>query len=144
MKQSEATEKIKASIRKHYVRKKQLDALKKEVQRLRKRITKLEKSSEDSEIRATKALAKENKNLDSPKSPKSKKTTAAKDLDKLTLIKGIGPVLEKKLNGIGIVRIAQIADWGQKEIDAFSAQLNFKGRIEREEWVRQARELVTA
>ncbi|MES9942686.1 MAG: hypothetical protein ABW104_07005 [Candidatus Thiodiazotropha sp. 6PLUC2] len=62
--------------------------------------------------------------------------------DDLKKIKGIGAVLEKKLHGIGINSFKQIADWNQADIDRFSDQLSFKGRIEREDWVAQAKELV--
>lgn len=62
--------------------------------------------------------------------------------DDLQRIKGIGAVLEKRLNAIGINSFKQIAAWGEAEIADFSQQLSFKGRIEREAWVAQARALV--
>jgi predicted flap endonuclease-1-like 5' DNA nuclease len=58
--------------------------------------------------------------------------------DDLQRIKGIGAVLEEKLRSIGIHSIKQIAKWDQADIDDFSQQLSFKGRIERESWVAQA------
>ena len=42
-------------------------------------------------------------------------------------------------NSLGIVSYAQIADWTTVDIDRVSASLDFKGRIERENWVEQAR-----
>lgn len=64
--------------------------------------------------------------------------------DRLVLIKGIGPVNEKKLNGLGIWHFDQIASWTGTEIEWVGSYLAFPGRIEREEWVSQARELAAA
>ena len=62
--------------------------------------------------------------------------------DNLTTINGIGPVIEKKLHGLGITTFKQIADLDQDRIDEINEQLSFKGRIEREEWVAQAKKLI--
>lgn len=61
--------------------------------------------------------------------------------DELTRINGIGPVLKKKLNNLGIDTFQQIADFTQADIDRVNGQLSFKGRIEREKWVEQAKKL---
>ena len=58
-----------------------------------------------------------------------------------TLIKGIGPVNEKKLNDHGIFHFDQIAAWTQADIAAAEAYLAFDGRIAREDWIGQAKEL---
>jgi len=52
-------------------------------------------------------------------------------------------LIEKKLNQMGIVAYAQIANWTAVEIDRVSQSLDFKGRIERENWVEQARILAS-
>ncbi|MEO1136950.1 MAG: 50S ribosomal protein L21 [Pseudomonadota bacterium] len=72
--------------------------------------------------------------------PKAKATdtVGADDLKKLS---GVGPVLEQKLHDAGVTSFAQIAAWGPKEIEEFDEKLSFKGRIEREGWVDQAKEL---
>lgn len=62
--------------------------------------------------------------------------------DDLTRIKGIGAVLEKKLIGIGITSFHQIADLTPADIDRLAGLLEFPGRIEREEWVAQAKAIV--
>ena len=62
----------------------------------------------------------------------------ADDLKKLS---GVGPALEKKLHAAGVTSFAQIAAWGEAEIADFDEKLSFKGRIEREGWVEQAKEL---
>ncbi|MCG8023477.1 MAG: hypothetical protein JAZ02_05795 [Candidatus Thiodiazotropha endolucinida] len=68
--------------------------------------------------------------------------SAAKNTNDLQMIKGIGAVIEKKLHEYGIKSYAQIAAWSSAEIEDFSQRLNFKGRIERERWVEQAKELI--
>ncbi|MEM8794178.1 MAG: hypothetical protein AAGE61_01320 [Pseudomonadota bacterium] len=64
--------------------------------------------------------------------------------DNLKIIKGIGPVIEGKLNALGIYHIWQIADWGAEEVAWVENFLYFPGRIEREEWIRQARQITNA
>ncbi len=59
--------------------------------------------------------------------------------DDLKLISGIGPKLEKVLNGLGIWTFAQIGDWTAQEIGWVDEYLSFKGRIERDDWIGQSR-----
>jgi predicted flap endonuclease-1-like 5' DNA nuclease len=61
--------------------------------------------------------------------------------DDLKLISGIGPKLEQKLNSIGIWHHDQVASWSQANVDWVNAAISFRGRIEREKWVQQARQL---
>ncbi|MBO0743133.1 MAG: hypothetical protein J2P51_17130, partial [Hyphomicrobiaceae bacterium] len=61
----------------------------------------------------------------------------------LKRIRGIGVLIEKKLNQMGIIAYEQIANWTAQEIDRISQSLDFKGRIERENWVEQARILAS-
>jgi predicted flap endonuclease-1-like 5' DNA nuclease len=62
--------------------------------------------------------------------------------DDLEVINGIGPMLGELLNEIGVYYFWQIAEWGPAEIEWVDNKLeHFKGRIERDEWVSQAREL---
>jgi len=63
------------------------------------------------------------------------------DVDDLKKVKGIGPKLETLLNSLGVYTFDQIANWQQKDIDWVDSKLAFPGRIEREEWVSQARVL---
>ncbi|MCR9145830.1 MAG: 50S ribosomal protein L21 [Rhodobacteraceae bacterium] len=64
---------------------------------------------------------------------------AADDLKKLS---GVGPALEKKLHAAGVTTFAQIAAWTEEDIAAMDEKLSFKGRIEREGWVDQAKDIV--
>jgi len=61
--------------------------------------------------------------------------------DDLKQLSGVGPALEKKLLAAGVTTFAQIAAWGADDIAEFDEKLSFKGRIEREGWVEQAKEL---
>ncbi len=58
--------------------------------------------------------------------------------DDLKLISGIGPVLEKKLNKLGIIKFSQIASLNAQEVANIDDALHSRGRIEREEWISQA------
>lgn len=66
---------------------------------------------------------------------------AAGDEDDLKRIKGIGPVNEKALNELGIFKFAQIATWTAANVDWVEDFMSFPGRIEREDWITQARVL---
>ncbi len=61
--------------------------------------------------------------------------------DDLKRIKGVGKVIEGKLNGLGIFHFSQIAGWGADEIAWVDGYLSFKGRIERDGWTNQAKTL---
>ncbi len=61
--------------------------------------------------------------------------------DDLKLISGVGPKLESVLNDLGFWHFDQIAAWGAAQIAWVDARLKFKGRIERDDWVGQAKEL---
>jgi len=62
--------------------------------------------------------------------------------DDLKLIVGVGPVLERMLHRLGVSTYRQIARWTERDIDDIDAKLpEFPGRIRRDAWVTQAREL---
>lgn len=61
--------------------------------------------------------------------------------DDLTLISGVGPKIAGTLNDLGIFTYAQVASWKKSERDWVDGYLNFKGRIERDDWVKQAKAL---
>ncbi|ENN85934.1 NADH-quinone oxidoreductase chain E 1 [Rhizobium freirei PRF 81] len=61
--------------------------------------------------------------------------------DDLQLISGVGPKIESILHELGIFTFAQVASWHQAERHWVDGYLNFKGRIERDDWVRQAEAL---
>ena len=61
--------------------------------------------------------------------------------DDLKLISGVGPKIEGILNELGIYTYAQVAAWKKGERAWVDGYLNFKGRIDRDDWVRQAKAL---
>ncbi len=61
--------------------------------------------------------------------------------DDLKLISGVGPKLERVLHGLGIYTFAQISGWKKAERDWVDGYLKFKGRIDRDDWVKQAKAL---
>jgi len=88
---------------------------------------------------------------DGKKAPAKKADTAAMDergrlskpqgkADDLKLIKGVGPVLEKKLNDAGIFHFWQVAALKKAQIEELEEEMSFPGRITRDEWVKQAKE----
>ena len=63
--------------------------------------------------------------------------------DKLQRISGIGPKNEKILHTLGFFHFDQIAAWTREQIVWVDDHLKFNGRIDREEWVEQARLLAS-
>jgi len=76
--------------------------------------------------------------------PKAAPKKAAKQAegDDLSKISGVGPVIVGKLEALGITTFQQIADFTADDIERIDGELNFKGRIERDEWVKQAKEFL--
>lgn len=63
--------------------------------------------------------------------------------DDLKRIKGIGPFLEKKLNSIGIYSFFQLANFESEDEDKVNEAIEFfPGRIKRDHWVSQAKEML--
>ena len=87
---------------------------------------------------APKAEAKE----EAPKAAKPAAKKAAKgDGDDLSAISGVGPVIVGKLHAEGITTFAQIAAWTDADVEAIEEKLSFKGRVGREDWIAQAKDL---
>ena len=64
--------------------------------------------------------------------------SAPQEVDDLKLISGVGPKLERLLNGLGIYQYQQIALMTSGQVAWVNEQLSFKGRIERDNWIKQA------
>lgn len=75
-----------------------------------------------------------------PEKPRSRFTPATwQTRDDLTLISGIGPGIQKKLNQLGIYTFQQIAEFTPEDIENVTGVLKvFKGRIGRDNWIGQA------
>ncbi len=61
--------------------------------------------------------------------------------DDLTALKGVGKVLSGKLNDFGIYTYRQIAGWNESIINEFATRLSFKDRVQRDDWIGQAKTL---
>jgi NADH-quinone oxidoreductase subunit E len=63
--------------------------------------------------------------------------------DDLEAIEGIGPKLAQLLHEMGVWHFDQIAAWGPAEIAWVNSRLgSFRGRVERDDWVGQARRIL--
>ena len=62
--------------------------------------------------------------------------------DDLKLLSGVGPAIAKRLAEAGVTSYQQIADLDEAGIAELDEKANLGGRIEREEWQEQARELM--
>ena len=61
--------------------------------------------------------------------------------DDLKRISGVGETLETKLNDFGVYTFEQIANWDEATVVEFQELLSFRDRIQRENWIGQARRL---
>lgn len=64
--------------------------------------------------------------------------------DDLTTITGIGPRIAEVLNSLGIWTYSQIAEWRPEHETWIENHLSFKGRVSRENWVGQAKDLLVS
>jgi large subunit ribosomal protein L21 len=96
--------------------------------------------TEQPAIALSEAAAKPAPKPKAPAKKAAKKTESAGD--DLTKISGIGPVIAKKLKGLGLTQFQQIAGLTPERVAEIDQELKFKGRIEREEWIEQAKDLV--
>ncbi|GAA6175390.1 50S ribosomal protein L21 [Sulfitobacter pacificus] len=91
---------------------------------------------------AKKAAPKADAEPKAEKKAAPKKAAAKKsDGDDLSEISGVGPVIVGKLHAEGITTFAQIAAWTDADVEAIEEKLSFKGRVGREDWIAQAKEL---
>jgi len=68
-------------------------------------------------------------------------TAVAAGEDDLTQIKGLGPKAAEKLREAGVHTIGEIACWSDEDIDRYDKMIAGRGRIRRDDWVGQAREM---
>ena len=74
--------------------------------------------------------------------PEMLKKARASGADDLKQIKGVGPKMETTLNKMGFYHFDQVAGWRVKEVKWVDENLEgFKGRVSRDEWVKQAKVL---
>ncbi len=68
--------------------------------------------------------------------------TGAAGADDISLIAGIGPKIYAALTDMGITTFAQVAAWTPEDVTRIEADIKQKGRVAREEWIEQAKELM--
>lgn len=112
-----------------------------EVRELRKR---LEECNSSLQARALRINELENESRRLRSQLQSAKMSAplpppAEQKDDLKEIRGIGKVLEARLNRMGIYTFRQIAEWNDAEVDRISENIGpFRNRIRDDNWVEQA------
>lgn len=85
--------------------------------------------------KASKPVAKDGK-------PELLKAAREGGPDDLKMIKGVGPKMEGLLHKLGVFHFDQVASWRKKEVEWVDENLEgFKGRVSRDEWVKQAKVL---
>ncbi len=125
----------------------QAEQSEKESDTLRFKIGDIEKNFH--EMRTEQETSKQEKKTGNGKQEVEVKTPAplgipkpAGEVDDLTEIIGIGKVFERTLHDMGIWYFRQIAAFGPAEIARINSELKeFKGRIEHDDWIGQAKEL---
>jgi len=74
--------------------------------------------------------------------PATFKTACYGDKDNLRSIVGVGPMLEGLLNHHGVFYFWQIGSWTDRDVNIMDERLDtFNGRIDRDNWVEQAKQL---
>ena len=75
--------------------------------------------------------------------PSANDDEPAQEIDDLKQIVGIGKVFENALNELGVYSFRQLANFGIADIARVNAKLKeFKGRMEQDDWIGQAKELL--
>ena len=69
-------------------------------------------------------------------------TAKASEKDDLQVIKGIGPFIEEKLNALGIFTFEQVSKMTAKIEEEVNIAIEFfPGRVKRDEWAKQAKQM---
>jgi predicted flap endonuclease-1-like 5' DNA nuclease len=112
----------------------------KQSETLRIRLDEVERNFADMEEQQQQALKDARKAAVAQES--NGQTPPQQEEDDLTEIVGIGKVFERTLHDLGIVSFRQIAAFGVSDIARVNSQLKeFKGRMEQDDWIGQAKEL---
>jgi NADH-quinone oxidoreductase subunit E len=75
------------------------------------------------------------------KAKSAKSPQAASKPEDLKVISGIGPKLEQLLNKLGVITLAQIASWSAEDAAKVDQDLQLNGRVLRDDWRGQARQM---
>jgi len=94
--------------------------------------------SDDKKPAAEKAAPKPAKAAKAPAAAK----TSTEFVDDLKLISGVGPALEKKLHALDVKSLKDVAKLTKADVARVDEALSFKGRIDRDNWIQQAKDLI--
>lgn len=110
---------------------------------LRAKLAKLKEIGERDSEKVEKIIKEETKSEEEYKNQLLNEIGTATEADKddIKRIKGIGKVFEGKLNSIGIYTFKQISKLNESSITAVESLTGFPGRVERENWIGQAKTL---
>jgi len=117
--------------------------LKKELKELARRIDSLESAQgESASDTAGESKPKAKKAAPKPKAAgTAKAASAAEQGDDLTKIKGLGDKMSQKLADMGIQSFQQLSEIALDQMEVMDKQLGAQGRMLRDDWVGQAKEL---
>ena len=127
----------------------EVKGLKSECEKLKSEITRII----NTEVKVVKKGSQEKKNIVETEKDKFEREKrlllnsigVAKEADKedLRQVRGIGPFIEKKLHLIGVYTIKQVSKFTKEDVERATKLIKFfPGRIERDNWVFQAKEIV--
>ena len=100
--------------------------------------------SEIPEKKEQKPAPQKQKEEPKPKSTKAESPVVGTDDLPLTEINGIGKVIAGKLEEAGYTTVTQIASLTEADLDQLEESLGLRSRIEREDWISQAKSLIKA
>ena len=106
----------------------------------KKKIEKPVKETVKKDSKSAKAVKPSTEAKAKKPAPAKEKKAAAKVVDDLKQLSGVGPALEKKLHAAGVKSFEQIAAWTAKDAEEINEKISSKGRVEKEGWIDQAKE----
>lgn len=115
----------------------------KQSETLRFRLDEVEKNFLELEAQQKNAIRQAREDALSANEPSANDDESVREVDDLKQIVGIGKVFESALNDLGIYSFRQLANFGVNDIARVNAKLKeFKGRMEQDDWIGQAKELL--
>ena len=118
----------------------QADQSEQQSETLRVRLDDVEKNFQDMESQQRNALSDARRAAAAQLTAKS--SSAKTDVDDLKEIVGVGKAFERTLHDLGVISFRQIANFGMTDIARVNSELKeFKGRMEQDDWIGQAKKL---
>ena len=115
----------------------------KQSETLRLRLDEVEKNFLEFEEQQQDAIKQAREEAATANDPHAYDDEPVQEVDDLKQIIGIGKVFEGALNELGVYSFRQLANFGMADIARVNAKLKeFKGRMEQDDWIGQAKELL--